>query len=120
VLFILTSTHTQRFEQAEKNLTILRKLPADHVYIQWEMQQTRDQIELEERVQGKVNTWELLKELFHSRGHRTRLLLGLILLVSQYLSLTTCQLFTYQSALPSSSRRFRAYRPLITTLHGAW
>jgi len=48
------------------------------------MQQTRDQIELEERVQGKVNTWELLKELFHSRGHRTRLLLGLVLLVSQY------------------------------------
>jgi len=68
------------YEQAEKNLCLLRGLPVDHEYMQWELTQNREAAEAENLVRGDTGYWTLTKELFKSKGHRTRLGLGLALL----------------------------------------
>lgn len=75
-------TCTQRYEEAETTLSWLRKLPVDHDYVRWELKQMREQVESEDLIKDNVNTWESLKELTRSKEHRTRLILGVVLLVS--------------------------------------
>jgi hypothetical protein len=69
-----------KFEQAEETLCRIRKLPESHEYLQWEFKQTRAQVEAEALVRGNDTTWDLLKQLKKSKGHRKRLILGLAIL----------------------------------------
>lgn len=61
-------------------LSRIRKLPRDHPYLQWELAQTRAQVEAENLVRGNDKPIQLVKQLFQSKGHRYRLVLGLGLL----------------------------------------
>lgn len=64
-------------------------------------------MESEDLIRGNASTWSLLKELARSKGHRTRLILGLVLLVSAVR-------YRYPVVIligePSSSKRFRVFR----------
>jgi len=64
-------------DAALKSLTWLRKLPADHPYIQYEYRVTKEQVEAEKLVRGDVGLWGLTKDLLKSPGHRYRTLLGM-------------------------------------------
>lgn len=52
-------------------------MPEDHPYIQYEFRATKEQVEAEKLVRGDVGLWGLTKDLVKSRGHRTRVLLGI-------------------------------------------
>ena len=65
-----------RNEQAIKNLCFLRRLPENHEYLQFEYNQTKDQVESEQAVRGNASLWGLVKELFRLRSPRRRILLG--------------------------------------------
>ncbi|ORY76871.1 and other transporter-domain-containing protein [Leucosporidium creatinivorum] len=69
-----------KHDQAEATLCRIRKLPLEHEYLQWELKQTRAQVEAEALVRGDDSLWDVAKALFRSPGHRKRLLLGLGLL----------------------------------------
>ena len=77
---LLTSC-SQRYDEAATTLSRVRKLPIDHEYVQWELLQTREQLDIEERVRGNASILDLVKELFTSRDHGKRMGLGLALLV---------------------------------------
>lgn len=65
-----------KFDEAEKILSRVRKLSPDHEYLQWEIAQTRAQVEAENAIRGDTNELGLMKQLFQAKGHRTRLFLG--------------------------------------------
>ncbi|SDA01398.1 BZ3500_MvSof-1268-A1-R1_Chr10-1g02626 [Microbotryum saponariae] len=69
-----------RFDEAEAVLVRLRRLPRDHEYLQWELTQTRAQAEAEKMIRGDDTTFDLIKQLFRSRGHSYRLFLAMSLL----------------------------------------
>lgn len=66
-----------KFEEAERVLCRLRKLPIDHEYLQWEYKQTRAQVEAEALVRGNDTDLQIAGQLFRSPGHRYRVLLGM-------------------------------------------
>ena len=63
-----------------KNLCYLRRLPEDHSYIQYEFNQTKEQVEAEKAVRGEASIWRLVKELFTIKSPRRRVTLGLIII----------------------------------------
>ncbi|KAJ9096729.1 hypothetical protein QFC21_004999 [Naganishia friedmannii] len=69
-----------RYDEALKSLCSIRKLPADHSYIQYEIKMTQDSVETERAVRGDATLWGLIKELAVSPGHRKRIALGLALI----------------------------------------
>lgn len=70
-----------RPEQASKNLSRIRCLPEDHVYIQWELRTTQAQVDEERAVMGDAGLWKVFKELCTSRGHAKRVMFGFILIM---------------------------------------
>ncbi|KAM0790229.1 hypothetical protein ACM66B_005541 [Microbotryomycetes sp. NB124-2] len=70
-----------KHEEAQRVLVKLRNLPLEHPYLQWELKQTQAQVEAEELVRNGDNEWTLVKQLFKSRGHRYRTLLGMGLIM---------------------------------------
>ena len=71
----LMSKH--RYDEAERVLSRIRKLPADHEYVAWELMQTREQVEAEDLIRDGAGHWTLVKQLFQAKGHRYRLFLGM-------------------------------------------
>ncbi|KAJ7263057.1 hypothetical protein C8J57DRAFT_1719247 [Mycena rebaudengoi] len=69
-----------RSEEAEKNLSYIRKLPIEHEYLRYELEQTRQQVDAENLVRGDDGPLDLVKQLFRAKGHRNRLLLGMALI----------------------------------------
>jgi hypothetical protein len=69
-----------RYDDALKALCSIRRLPADHAYIQYEIKMTQDAVETERAVRGDASLWGLIKELALSSGHRKRVGLGLALI----------------------------------------
>lgn len=69
-----------RYDDALKSLVNIRRLPADHDYIQYEIKMTHDSVETERAVRGDSTLWGLVKELASSKGHRKRVGLGLALI----------------------------------------
>ncbi|KAJ9121893.1 hypothetical protein QFC24_004475 [Naganishia onofrii] len=69
-----------RYDDALKSLCSIRRLPADHSYIQYEIKMTHDSVEAERAVRGDATLWGLVKELAKSPGHRKRIGLGLALI----------------------------------------
>lgn len=62
-------------EQGLKNLTRLRKLPADHPYVQTEFQEIEAQYFHEQEVHKGYNYWVVLKDVFTDRSNFQRFFL---------------------------------------------
>lgn len=62
-------------EQGLKNLTRLRKLPADHPYVQTEFQEIEAQYLHEQEAHKGHNYWVVLKDVFTNRSNFQRFFL---------------------------------------------
>jgi hypothetical protein len=62
-------------EQGLRNLTILRKLPADHPYVQTEFQEIKAQSFQEQEAHKGHNYWIVLKDVFTNRSNFQRFFL---------------------------------------------
>ncbi|RYP79827.1 hypothetical protein DL769_002772 [Monosporascus sp. CRB-8-3] len=67
-------------------LSQLTRLPADHPYLQKELQQMADQLEVERRLVGGATAWTLLREMWTIRPNRERALTSIALMVCQQLT----------------------------------
>lgn len=81
-----------RWEDAQKILIDIRKLPADHEYIQSELADIRQQCE--DRSAMRVGKKQMFKKLFQ-HGTRNRIGIGLLLMACQ--NLTGVNIITYYS-----------------------
>lgn len=79
-----------RWEDAQKVLVEIRKLPADHEYVQTELADIRQQCE--ERSARRLGKMESFKKLFQ-KGTRNRIGIGLLLMACQ--NLTGVNIITY-------------------------
>ncbi|KAF7596651.1 hypothetical protein BBP40_000573 [Aspergillus hancockii] len=84
-----------RWDEAEKTLTWIRKLPSSHPFIQDELQQIREQIQVGLPAPGtRHNVMYYVKRL-SQKGTRNRILIGLLLMAFQ--NLTGVNIITYYS-----------------------
>ncbi|RYO86723.1 hypothetical protein DL766_001583 [Monosporascus sp. MC13-8B] len=67
-------------------LSQLMRLPPDHPYLQKELRQMADQLEVERRLVGDATAWTLLKEMWTIRPNRERALTSIALMVCQQLT----------------------------------
>lgn len=75
-----------RWEEAERSLTWIRKLPADHPRIQAEIQEIREQVLAAAPVPGiKYDLWYYVRRLW-AKGTRNRIGIGLLLMAFQNLT----------------------------------
>lgn len=72
-----------REEQAVKNLTRIRQLPADDPYLRWEVDTIKEQLQREYDVGAHSSFWKKLKETFGSSSSRYRVFLGMALMMLQ-------------------------------------
>lgn len=78
--------NADRVEQARTVLTRLRKLPADHDYLNWEINTILQQIQTERAIGADRSFVAKVKEIFSVPASRKRLLLGVALMWIQNLS----------------------------------
>ncbi|RYP10525.1 hypothetical protein DL765_008094 [Monosporascus sp. GIB2] len=67
-------------------LSQLMRLPPDHPYLQKELRQIADQLEMERRLVGDATAWTLLKGMWTIRPNRERALKSIALMVGQQLT----------------------------------
>ncbi|RYP05555.1 hypothetical protein DL764_003732 [Monosporascus ibericus] len=65
---------------------LTRSLSPDHHYLQKELRQMADQLEVERRLVGDATAWTLLKEMWTIRPNRERALTSIALMVCQQLT----------------------------------
>ncbi|KAG8631772.1 hypothetical protein KVT40_000912 [Elsinoe batatas] len=75
-----------RWEDAEKVLTNLRQLPADHPYIRNELGEIREQLEHERRLVGGASFMDLQREMWLIPGNRKRALISVGLMICQQMT----------------------------------
>ncbi|KAL4958432.1 general substrate transporter [Aspergillus filifer] len=84
-----------RWDEAEKSLVWARQLPADHPFIQGELQQIREQLSFDIVPSGsKYDPWFYLQRMWQ-KGTRNRIGIGLLLMAFQ--NLTGVNIITYYS-----------------------
>lgn len=88
------------WEQANSVLSRLRGLPADHSYVQNEIQEMADQLEVERRLVGGSSIKALLREMFTIAGNRKRALISIWLMIFQQMTGVNA---IVSRGLPSSS-----------------
>ncbi|KAL1847249.1 hypothetical protein VTK73DRAFT_10407 [Phialemonium thermophilum] len=74
------------WERATKVLSMLTNLPSSHPYVQTEIQDMSDQLELERRLVGDATAMALLKEMWTIPGNRKRALISIGLMVCQQMT----------------------------------
>ncbi|RPA96859.1 general substrate transporter [Choiromyces venosus 120613-1] len=77
---------SDRWEEAQATLGRVRHLPADHQYVQTELQEMREQLEFERRLVGGSGFWDLQREMWTIPGNRNRALISLGLMVCQQMT----------------------------------
>lgn len=77
---------TDQWDKANETLAKLRNLPMDHPYVQGELQEMREQLELEARLIGGSGFWDLQKEMWTIKGNRNRALLSIGLMICQQMT----------------------------------
>jgi hypothetical protein len=75
-----------RWEEAERTLTWIRKLPANHPFIQDELQQIREQIQVGLPAPGTRHNLAYFAKRLFQKGTRNRILIGLLLMAFQNLT----------------------------------
>ena len=110
-----------RVEQAKRVLEKLRRLPADHEYMSWEVSTIMTQIEHERALGAQRSFLAKLKEVILPIN-RTRLLLGIALMFIQNMSgmfpaaIETSRRFTNssQASMPSTTSLHLSFLPLAS------
>ncbi|PPJ50907.1 hypothetical protein CBER1_07606 [Cercospora berteroae] len=66
-------------QQGLKNLTALRKLPADHPYIQTEYQEIEAQVRFEQEAHQGHNVWTIIQDIYGNKSNSRRFFLAVML-----------------------------------------
>lgn len=74
------------WERATEVLSRLRGLPATDEYVQGEIQEMADQLEIERRLTGDSSALVLFKEMFMIAGNRKRAIISIMLMICQQLT----------------------------------
>ncbi|KAL7271225.1 hypothetical protein RUND412_006028 [Rhizina undulata] len=77
---------TDQWEKAAVTLAKVRNLPTDHEYVQTELQEMREQLEMESRIIGGSTFMDLQKEMWTIPGNRKRAILSVVLMACQQLT----------------------------------
>jgi len=77
---------TDQWEKAAVVLAKIRNLPESHDYVQAELNEMREQLDLERRLVGGAGFWDLQKEMWTIRGNRNRALISIGLMVCQQMT----------------------------------
>jgi MFS family permease len=75
-----------QWENAGNTLAKIRNLPVEHEYVQMELTEIKENLELEARLIGGNGFWDLQKEMWTIRGNRNRALLSIGLMVCQQMT----------------------------------
>ncbi|KAF8544757.1 general substrate transporter [Trichophaea hybrida] len=75
-----------QWEKAASTLAKIRNLPIEHEYVQMEMTEIRENLELEQRLIGGSGFWDLQKEMWTIRGNRNRALVSIGLMICQQMT----------------------------------
>lgn len=84
-----------RWDEARRILTEIRHLPADHPFIQQELQDIQDQIQIAAPPPGERHTFKYYARRMWQKGTRNRIGIGLLLMAFQ--NLTGVNIITYYS-----------------------
>ncbi|KXX78528.1 Quinate permease [Madurella mycetomatis] len=74
------------WEETTKIIVRLRGLPAEHTYVQTEIQDMAQQLENEKRLIGDASTKTLLKEMWVIPGNRKRAIISVMLMIWQQMT----------------------------------
>ncbi len=74
------------WEEATATLSRLRDLPPTDAYVQSEIQEMADQLEIERRLTGGSSPKALFREMFFIAGNRNRALISIMLMICQQLT----------------------------------
>jgi len=74
------------WEKAAKVLSRISNLPRDHPYIQMELSEMREQLELERRLIGGASFMDLQREMWTIPGNRNRALISIVLMICQQMT----------------------------------
>ncbi|SPO06804.1 related to quinate transport protein [Cephalotrichum gorgonifer] len=74
------------WERTTRILVSLRRLPADSDFVQAELQEMADQLEIERNLIGGASALTLIKEMFLIPGNRKRVLISIVLMISQQMT----------------------------------
>ncbi|KAJ2904016.1 quinate permease [Zalerion maritima] len=74
------------WERAKTILVSITDLPVDHAYLQSELQDMAQQLELERRLVGDANFFTLWKEMWTIPGNRKRAVISILLMVCQQMT----------------------------------
>ncbi|KAI5791917.1 general substrate transporter [Geopyxis carbonaria] len=77
---------TDQWEKASATLSRIRHLPESHEYVQAELAEIREHLEMEQRLVAGAGFWDLQKEMWTVRGNRNRALLSIGLMVCQQMT----------------------------------
>lgn len=77
---------TDQWEKAAITLSKVRNLPVEHEYVQMELSEIREALELEQRLIAGSGFWDLQKEMWTIRGNRNRALLSIGLMICQQMT----------------------------------
>ena len=69
------------WDKASEVLRDVRRLPAEHPYVQQELLELRTQLDQEQAIMGDTSFWGLQKECWTVAGNRKRALLTILILV---------------------------------------
>lgn len=69
------------WDKASTVLSDVRRLPAEHPYVQQELLELRTQLDQEKAIMGNTSFWSLQKECWTIPGNRKRALLTILILV---------------------------------------
>lgn len=86
-----------RWEEASSTLARVRNLPVSHEYVQNELHEIRENLEMEKRLIGGSGFLDLQKEMWTVRGNRNRALLSIGLMVCQQMTGTSKPLLHAQT-----------------------
>lgn len=84
-----------RWEDAAKTLSWIRKLPHDHYYIQRELQDIQEQNQIGKPPPGEKHTFKYYCRRLFQKGTRNRIAIGLALMACQ--NMTGVNIITYYS-----------------------
>lgn len=74
------------WEKATETLAKLRHLPSNSEYVQNEIRDMSEQLEIERRLTGDATAKTLLKEMFTIPGNRKRAIISIVLMICQQLT----------------------------------
>ncbi|KAI9703446.1 MAG: hypothetical protein M1820_005919 [Bogoriella megaspora] len=103
-----------KWDQAERALSMLRNLPITHPFVKEELSDIRVQLDREKALVGGSSFWDLQKEMWTLPGNRRRAILSILLMICQQMTGTNAINVGYDiRPQTQSTNTWQVYAPTI-------